>query len=376
MSTTAESMTSLDVDEKVGRPSSLEAQPPGLDAEQGALTLWDATAPQGGADEPGRRRILIPLDGSRRATAALPYAVAVACATGARISLLAVVEPLHLRTGLPSAASLEDDGRHVAVSSAYLESVATPLRAQGLAVTTVVRHGNPAGEILADSEEEECSLVVMGTHGRTGLARLRMGSVAQHVLRHAIIPTLVVPPGDDEPAEGAATIAAITVTLDGSPLAEEALPFAASIARSLAAPLRLLRVIPRLTYPAAGWDAKDATYYALSEELAREEDRAAEAYLETVATRLRVPGLEVRTARERNVTGGVEEHIAADLAKQPMGLAVMASHGRGGVLRWALGSITEAVLARSPCPILIVRAGATTSAGREQVPPHAVQNAG
>ena len=368
-------MTLMNEDEKAGRLPSLAAQTPGLDVEQEARTLLDAEAYYAGSDERVRHRVIVPLDGSRRSAAVLPYAVALAHATDARISLLAIVEPLSLHSGLPSAASLEDDERHVAVSSAYLESVATPLRAQGLAVTTVVRHGNPASEILADSEEEEGSLIVMSTHGRTGLERLRMGSVTQHVLRHAIIPTLVVPPGDGEPVEGAATIAAVTVTLDGSPLAEEALPFATSIARALAAPLRLLRVIPSLTYPAAGWDAGDGTYYPLSEELAREEDRAVEAYLETVAARLRETGLEVRTAPERGVTGGVEEHIAADLARQPMGLAVMASHGRGGVLRWALGSTTEAVLARAPCPILIVRAGATTSAGREQVPTHAVQNA-
>ena len=372
MSTTADSLASSNVDEHA-------AQTPGPDAGQGARTLWAAADPDGGADARGGRRILVPLDGSRRAAAALPYAVALARATAARIGLLAIVEPLPLHAGLPSAAGQEEDERQVAVSTAYLEAVATPLRARGLAVTTAVRHGDPASEILATSEEEGCWLIVMGTHGRTGLARLRAGSVAQRVLRHATIPTLVVPPGGAEPAGGVAAIAAITVTLDGSALAEGALPLAARLAAALAVPLALLRVIPSRTYPAnTFWDDGYYAYYPASqeEELQREEERAVEAYLDAIATRLREPGLEVRTAWERGVTGGAAGPIAEYLARRPTGLAVMASHGRGGVLRWALGSAAEAVLDQAPCPILIVRAGATTGAGREAVTAGVARHAG
>jgi hypothetical protein len=68
------------------------------------------------------------------------------------------------------------------------------------------------------------------------------------------------------------------------------------------------------------------------------------------------PGLDVRTRAERGATGQAAALIAAALAQQPAGLAVMASHGRGGVLRWALGSTAEDVLDQAPCPVLIVRA--------------------
>ena len=372
MSTTADSMASANVDEQA-------AQPPGPDAEQGARTLRAAAAPYAGAEAAGGRRILVPLDGSRRAAAALPHAVALASATAAPISLLAVVASLPLHAGLPSAAGQEADERRVVVSTAYLEAVATPLRTRGLAVATTVRHGDPASEILAESEEEGCWLIVMGTHGRTGLARLRAGSVAQRVLRHATIPTLVVPPGGDEPAGGAAAIAAITVTLDGSALAEGALPLAAHLAAALAVPLALLRVIPSRADPAnTFWVDGYYAYYPASqeEELAREEERAVEAYLDAIAARLRAPGLEVRTAWERGVTGAAAGPIAEYLARRPTGLAVMASHGRGGVLRWALGSTAEAVLDQAPCPLLIVRAGATASAGRAGVTARVAQHGG
>src|SRR4051794_3562261 len=175
--------------------------------------------PSTGANTQGIRRILVPLDGSRHAAAALPYALALATATGARIILLAIVEPPQQHAGLPSHAGQENDARQVALNTAYLDAIATSLRGGGLTVEAVLRHGDPASTIVDASAEEGGAIVVMGTHGRRGLERLRMGIVAQRVLRHAAIATLLVPPGAAGSAGGAATIAAITVTLDGSALA-------------------------------------------------------------------------------------------------------------------------------------------------------------
>ncbi len=311
------------------------------------------------------RHILVPLDGSRRAAAALPYALTLAHACGARISLLAVVEPVPEQSGLPSVAAQEEDERHVTESSAYLESVAVAMRVDGFAVTTVVRHGDPASEILAASEDEEGSLVVMSTHGRAVRERVRMGSIARHMVRHASVPTLVVPPRNDAATEGAAAIAAITVTLDGSGLAEEALPLATQIATALAIPLTLLQATPSVaSLASAVWDAGYSAYYPVSAETEHDEKQVIEQHLEASATRVRASGLDVRTRWERSATSHAAEVIAAVLAKEPAGIAVMASHGCGGMLRWALGSTAEGVLDQPPCPILIVRAG-TTAAGSE-----------
>lgn len=255
------------------------------------------------------RHILVPLDGSRLAAAAVPYAATLARAWDARIRLLAVVEPLPEHAGMPSAAARERDERQVTESTAYLESVATALRAQALTVATVIRHGDPAGNILAYAEEAACTLVVMSTHGRTGLERICAGSVAQRVVRHASIPTLVVPRGNDTATDGDAAIAAITITLDGSTLAEEALPLAARLAAALTVPLTLLRAIPSFAYLAyASWGG-DGYYgypyaYPMSAELEAAEDQAAKEYLDAVATRLHELGLEVRTHQERSERPG------------------------------------------------------------------------
>jgi nucleotide-binding universal stress UspA family protein len=292
--------------------------------------------------------ILVPLDGSRRAAAVLPYALTLARAASAPVRLLGVV----------TARTVHDaDGRSVAACSAYLESVAATVRARGLVATTAVRHGNPAREILAASEEVGCELIVVSTHGHTGLGRLRMGGVAHHVVRHARIPTLVVRPADDAAMEDPATITGITVTLDGSDLAEAALPPATRIAAALAIPLRLLRVIPNSAFIAEELDDDWGVSYPGDEEIEHDEEQSATAYLDAIAARLSVSGLEVRTEWQHSVTNRAADMIAAVLEEEPAALAVMASHGRGGVLRWALGSTVEETLDRVRCPILIVRAG-------------------
>jgi len=132
-------------------------------------------------------------------------------------------------------------------------------------------------------------------------------------------------------------------------------------------PLTLFRVIPSILAQASGWGVGYGAYYPITEEDEEGEEREVAAYLDVVATPLRAGGLTVKTEWQRSVTSHAEELIAAYLATPPTGIAVMASHGRGGVVRWVLGSTAEAVLDGAPCPVLIVHIGNTTGAQ----PPHA-----
>ncbi len=310
-------------------------------------------------------RILVPLDGSPLAAAAVPYAATLARALDAPIGLLAVVESFPDRPGVPSDDAIAGDDRRVAASAAHLDAVAATLRATDLVIGTALRHGNPASailapasEILAEAEGAEGVLLVMSTHGRTGLERLRRGSVAPQVLRHSGTPTLVIPPCQGASTEGRSAISEVTITLDGSPLAEEALPLATQLAAALAVPLTLLQVISSLPAP-EGWGTGYGGCYPITPDLEREEGHAIADDLEAVAVPLRAPDRTVLTCWRRSTTAQAGECIATYLAERPMGLAVTASHGRGGVLRWALGSTAEYVLDRAPCPILIVRAGSS-----------------
>lgn len=140
-------------------------------------------------------RFLVALDGSFFAEAALPHAVTLAHAFGAPLILLRVVTPPEGQPrghGLPSEPVVEAINRGVTRANEYLHALAETLREQRLTVEIDVQVGGAAETILA--EGQDCSLVIMTTHGRTGLARLTAGSVAMNVLRHGAHPLLVVRP--------------------------------------------------------------------------------------------------------------------------------------------------------------------------------------
>lgn len=137
---------------------------------------------------------LVPLDGSPFAEATLPHAIALARAFDSRLRLLRVVVP----PKGPSRGRLSSEEAAAAVTQSvtratqYLETVAASLRELGLTIDIDVQVGEAAATILAESRD--CSVIVMSTHGRTGLARLTAGSVAMEVLKRGDHPVLVVRP--------------------------------------------------------------------------------------------------------------------------------------------------------------------------------------
>ena len=147
--------------------------------------------------EPGQASILVPLDGSSFAEAALPHAAALAAALGGGILLLYVLEPPMGSYSYPGVGlvqeSLEEEHRQ---AESYLQEVAQRLRSDGLSVQTVVREGWPADVIVYRGATLGPRLIVMATHGRTGALRLLLGSVALEVVRRSPLPVLLVRPTD------------------------------------------------------------------------------------------------------------------------------------------------------------------------------------
>lgn len=155
------------------------------------------------------QRILVPLDGSERAAAALPHAETLAKLAGAELILIQVIPSAAMLVsetavaspgmGLPTVdpflsanqyesveAALEQDAR------ATLDAAAAPLEKQGIAVQKIILQGAPADAILSYAKDNQVDLIVMSTHGRTGLARIVFGSVAESVIRHSASPVLLV----------------------------------------------------------------------------------------------------------------------------------------------------------------------------------------
>jgi nucleotide-binding universal stress UspA family protein len=138
-------------------------------------------------------RALVPLDGSTTAEGVIPFILQIAGPLGLDVMLLRVVIPA------PPAAAievgpvvLENTDKLFAQAEAYLVPFATELRANSIRVTTHVRRGEPAQEILACVRDSKADLIIMTTHGRTGFSRLLFGSVAEAVLRHADVPVLLM----------------------------------------------------------------------------------------------------------------------------------------------------------------------------------------
>jgi nucleotide-binding universal stress UspA family protein len=292
--------------------------------------------------------ILVPLDGSPVAERALPFAQTMARATRAGLLLVrsALLEPSTDETVLDKQAQALTEARR------YLESIVSQLRST-TRVETAVLYGEAAAAILTVVTSRKVDLVVMSSHGHSGLDRWVIGTVADRVLRRADVPVLVIP---------AACVAAsldgralrILVPLDGSSLAEEALESAKDLARVLHAELVLVRAID----PMHGVSVGPTWYVSPAFEgssLASEVHR----YLELTAARLRDQGL---TVAIRCAIGPPGPTIAAAASEEHVTMIAMTPHGIVGPSRLLLGSVATTVLQEAHVPVLLVRPSAMREA--------------
>lgn len=148
------------------------------------------------------RAILLPTDFSECADCALPYATQWARATGARIICLHVVEPLMPAVGYAAVAEplpVVDMSEQLQQTAAReLPKLAAREECAGLEVEELLAHGEAAGEIVRVAAERDVDLIILSSHGRTGLGRMLFGSTAESVVRHARCPVLVVKPKDSD----------------------------------------------------------------------------------------------------------------------------------------------------------------------------------
>jgi nucleotide-binding universal stress UspA family protein len=279
-------------------------------------------------------RILLPLDGSRRSERALPYAAGLAKVFGSELALLHD-ETIGLR-GDDVPASADALGR--------ITDLVHALQNMGLLVWSGVVHGPAAEAILRAADDAQADLIVMSTHGRSGLGRWLYGSVADEVFRRTTLPIVLISAACERrwKIEGPFRL---LVPLDGSPFAEAALGLAGEVADVLGAELVLLRVVE----PADGFAALETSHLPAHSQ--RELDEA-QAYLESAASS---PGMAGRTITRHIVAGDPAAKIAAVARGEDVDLIVMATHGSGGLTRLTMGSVATSVLHRAATPMLLVR---------------------
>lgn len=295
------------------------------------------------------RTILVPLDGSPFSERAVPLAASLARVGASRIVLVRAVS-----ASAPSGGDQVAAEQHaVAGATAYLSKVAQDLAGQNLtaAIATPVapaRHG-----ILQALTDHGADLIVMCTHGRSGLGRWIYGSVAEAVLASSPVPVVLARPTG--PLYGL-TLAPgpkpILAPLDGSPLAEAALEHALQLAGVLQTTIALLRVVtPQLSFQP---DLALGQSYAssVSERVLHEEQQAAEDYLKQAAARVTAAGVAVQWAVR---IGWPAEAILDEARRTGAELAVMATHGRTGLADVLLGNVALDVVRRGSIPLMLVR---------------------
>jgi len=288
------------------------------------------------------KRFLVPLDGSPLAECALPVARELARRTNGVLVLLR--SPEYVEAQLPSAVEFSlylPQGRDLTdyyqkvreESKAYLAGVAKRVGAD-VTVETLVEEGERAGAIVDAAADEDIDLIIMTTHGRTGLSRWVLGSVAERVLHEAPCPVLILRSdhacaGDSQKAVSA--LRSILIPLDGSPLAEEALPVGLALAEAMGGALTLLRVQP--PGPSDG-------------------------YLESAAARHGDPDIPLRAEiliRADTGSSTVAQAILDYAEQNDVGLIAMSTHGRGGLQRWVYGSVTQKLVGHGNRAMLVVR---------------------
>jgi nucleotide-binding universal stress UspA family protein len=299
------------------------------------------------------RSILVPLDGSPLAEQAVPLAAEIARRAGSKLRLVLVHEPPPPPVD-PFAARLFTS-IEVATRKAertYLRDVRGRLQQGGTRVTSAVTLSGAVGPALATYVRElGIELVVMGTHGRGGLQRTWIGSVADHLIRHLGVPVLLVRSPEGRPArEWALGAGQIMVPLDGSPLAEEALDGAVRMARLLDAEIALVQVVRPVLLSA---DPSLPVPSSYDEELTGMWRSQAQDYLDGMIERLQVQGLRASGVA---VIGWRATESILDLARpERVAMVVIATHGRGGLRRLALGSVADKVVRGADVPVLVYR---------------------
>jgi nucleotide-binding universal stress UspA family protein len=302
-------------------------------------------------------KILVPLDGSEIAECVLPYVESIATwKKHTEITFLYVTHHLDVpMADKKFTERIEKDAMSGAKS--YLDDMVKKIKIKD-DVKHVVRVGKAADIIIDYCEEHKLRLIIMATHGRSGISRWTRGSVADKVLHNANVPVWLIK------AEHAkkkflkkGQKIRILVALDGSKLAEDSLVSVMELAEQYGkdnVELTLFRVSelfsPPYIYP-------PEMPISIEEYLEYEKKRTTEichSYLDDIKKHLSKNGITTIAAVEE----GIPADVIINFSKEnSIDLIVMSTHGRTGFSHWAFGSIAEKVLKGAPCPVFLVRSG-------------------
>ncbi len=298
-------------------------------------------------------KILLPLDGSDLAQQAIPYAEKLAGRLGSQIKLVHVRDP--------------HEDKYGNMHKFYLQKIADAMKKDTeqyaeepgrdkIDIESIILAGDPAQEIVDYANKENVDLIVMSTHGRTGITRWALGSVADRVLRATRKPLALIRARNVPPNKFPKNIVnRILVTLDGSEQSEVVLPYVEELASRIKAEVALLHVLEPnyYVYTVGGynWDA-------YSEKQRKSMKAFYTDYLKDMAEKFQRRGI---PTKYQVIFGIVAEVIIDFPEKIHADFVAMSTHGRSGVSRWVLGSVAERVLRAGNTSLFLIReSGAKT----------------
>jgi nucleotide-binding universal stress UspA family protein len=316
------------------------------------------SCPAGGSPE-AIRTILCATDLSEASDRAWQVARQLGLACRARVLLLHVIAPIavgfedSLAAGVY--AGLVDDLRRDA--EARLAALAAPGAEPGPKLETRLDDGPPARRILEVAAETGADLVVLGTHGRTGLPRLLLGSVADRLVRQADVPVVTVRAERTAAPVRPLRWGRILYATDFSPTAASAWPWVHALAEAMVARVDLLHVTPM---PVGDRSLAPETVVNMARSLEAEGRARAEHFLQTA-------GIDRGRVSIVIGRGAVADQIVHRAADRAADLIVLGTHGWSGLTRWMLGSVAHQVIQAAPCAVLTL-GPASKGAGERPAP--------
>lgn len=285
------------------------------------------------------KKILVPLDGSDLAELALPYAEELANAFKSEVILLHVSEP--------------SESRYRHMHELYVQEVANRMKERIKKVKPVVVSGKPADEIISYAEKNDVGLIIITSHGRSGIMSWATGSIASKLLQGAAVPLLLVRAGKTgRKAQRPVLLNRILLPLDGSEAGEAAVGYVGELMSRLETEVILFGVVSSGQHirSVGGLD-----YIHYPQEQLEMFKKQAEEYLDGVYRKLKRRKGTVKVTINVGA-GDVGQEIIKFAEEKGVDLIAISSHGHSGIEKWVFGSIANKVVLNSQSPVLLVKA--------------------
>ena len=279
-------------------------------------------------------KILVPLDGSEVAEQAIPYVERLTQKLKSEVILITVC-----LSGDPLERALTE----------YIERRAEKIQSLGVNARSLCIEGDSATSIIDFAEKNKVGLIVISTHGKTGISHWPLGSIASKVVQRSNIPVFLVRSSQPEKAPADNELDKILVTLDGSQFSEAIIPHVEKLAKSMNSEVTLLRVIESAKLPQLAAYSDREKY---EKDFMAKMEREAERYLDKKRTALESKGVKVNSVF---LTGKPVETILQYSEEKSANLVALTTHGFSGISKWAYGSVASKIIEGSPKPILLVR---------------------